>query len=256
MSEFQAESVDPNLDLFQEIERLRKEMNAVILAHYYQEPDIQDIADIIGDSLALSQRAAETEAEVIVFAGVHFMAETAKILNPERLVLIPDPAAGCSLAESITADDVRRLKEDYPGVPVVTYVNTTAEVKAEVDICCTSANSVRIVQSLGSERIIFVPDQFLGLWTQAQTPDVEFILWGGFCPPHAKITAEMVEAARVEHPGAPFICHPECRPEVTDIADEVLSTGGMVRFAAETEAREVILGTEEGIVYAVSVPLS
>lgn len=231
------------------VERLKRERRAVLLVHNYQLPEVQDLADYLGDSLGLSQQAAETDAEVIVFCGVHFMAQTAKIICPDKLVLMPDPGAGCPMADMITAEALVQFKAEHPGVPVVTYVNSTAEVKAESDICCTSANSVRIVRSLGVDRIIFVPDHFLGQWTQAQLPGVEFILWGGFCPTHAKITVAMVEAARAEHPEAVFVCHPECRPEVTAIADEVLSTGGMVRFARETPAREIILGTEEGIAY-------
>ncbi|MCD6360697.1 MAG: quinolinate synthase NadA [Armatimonadetes bacterium] len=231
------------------VERLKRERNAVLLVHNYQIAEVQDLADYLGDSLGLSQQAAATDADVIVFCGVHFMAQTAKIVCPDKTVLMPDPGAGCPMADMITAEALIEFKAEHPGVPVVTYVNSTAEVKAESDICCTSANSVRIVQSLDTDRVIFVPDHFLGTWTQEQLPDVEFILWGGFCPTHAKMTAEMVEQARAEHPDAVFICHPECRPEVTSIADAVLSTGGMVRFAAETDAREIIIGTEEGMAY-------
>lgn len=236
-------------EVAERVEQLKRERNAVLLVHNYQPPEVQDLADYLGDSLGLSQQAAQTDADIIVFCGVHFMAETAKIICPDKLVLMPEPRAGCPMADMVDAPSLREFKAQHPGVPVVTYVNSTAEVKAESDICCTSANSVRVVRSLNVERVIFVPDHFLGQWTQAQVPEVEFILWGGFCPTHARITVEMVQAARAEHPEAVFICHPECRPEVTALADAVLSTSGMVRFAAQTDAREIILGTEEGIAY-------
>lgn len=227
---------------------LKEERNAVLLVHNYQIPEVQDLADFLGDSLGLSQRAAETGAEVIVFCGVHFMAQTAKIICPDKTVLMPDPSAGCPMADMITPEALLDFKAQHPGAPVVAYVNTTAEVKAESEICCTSANSVCVVQSVDADRIIFVPDRFLGLWTQSQV-DKEMILWGGFCPTHAQITPEMVRAAQQEHPGAAFICHPECRPEVTALADAVVSTGGMVTYARDTDVREVIVGTEEGICY-------
>ena len=236
-------------EIAERVEQLKRERNAVVLVHNYQIPEVQDLADYLGDSLGLSQQAAETDADVIVFCGVHFMAQTAKLVCPDKIVLMPDASAGCPMADMITGEGLVEFKREHPGAPVVTYVNSTAEVKAESDICCTSANSTRIVQSLDAERILFVPDQFLGQWTEAQVPDTEFILWGGFCPTHARITVELVEEARREHPDAVFICHPECRPEVTAIADAVLSTGGMVKFAAEEGTREVILGTEEGIAY-------
>jgi len=236
-------------EIAERVEQLKRERNAVLLVHNYQIPEVQDLADFLGDSLGLSQQAAETDADVIVFCGVHFMAQTAKLVCPDKTVLMPDASAGCPMADMITGEQLVEFKREHPGAPVVTYVNSTAEVKAESDICCTSANSVRIVQSLDADSILFVPDQFLGQWTEAQVPETEFILWGGFCPTHAAITVELVEEARHEHPDAVFICHPECRPEVTAIAEAVLSTGGMVRFAREEEAREVILGTEEGIAY-------
>jgi len=236
-------------DIAERVDQLKRERNAVILVHNYQIPEVQDLADFLGDSLGLSQQAAATDADVIVFCGVHFMAQTAKLVCPDKTVLMPDASAGCPMADMITGEQLVEFKREHPGAPVVTYVNSTAEVKAESDICCTSANSTRIVQSLDAERILFVPDQFLGRWTEGQLPEVEFTLWGGFCPTHAAITVELVEEARREHPHAVFICHPECRPEVTAIADAVLSTGGMVRFAREDDAREMILGTEEGIAY-------
>jgi len=227
-----------------EINRLKREMNAVILAHNYQTPEIfHGVADICGDSLALAQKAAEVEAETIVLCGVHFMAETAKILNPARRVLIPDLDAGCSLAESITAEDVRQLKVEHPGVPVVTYVNTTAAVKAEVDICCTSANAVEIVESLGSDTVIFLPDRFLGRWV-AQNTDIEIILWDGCCEVHEQFRVEDVRAYRRQFPGLTVIAHPECDLPVLEEADMVGSTSGMIKFVADRRPERVVMITE------------
>jgi quinolinate synthase len=214
------------------------------LAHNYQTPEIfHGIADIKGDSLALAQRAAEAEAEIIVMCGVHFMAETAKIVNPSKTVLIPDLEAGCSLAESITAADVRELKRRHPGVPVVTYVNTSAEVKAETDICCTSANAVEVVESLGADRVIFLPDEYLGRWVQANT-DVEVILWTGRCEVHEKFTVEEVQAYRDQFPGVQVIAHPECSLEVLEAADMVGSTSAMIRYLGEQRPEKVVMITE------------
>ncbi len=234
-----------HMPLIEEINRLKAERGAVILAHNYQTPEIfHGVADITGDSLALAQRAGETGAETIVVCGVHFMAETAKILNPDRTVLIPDPSAGCSLAESITAADVRELRRRYPGVPVVTYVNTSAEVKAESDICCTSANAIEVVESLGSERVLLLPDRFLAAWVDANT-DVEVIPWErGACEVHEQFTAEQVEEYRVTWPDVVVLAHPECRPEVLEAADMAGSTSAMLRFVEERKARRVALITE------------
>ncbi len=230
--------------LIVEIERLKRERNAVILAHNYQTPQIfHGVADITGDSLALARRAGEADAEVIVMCGVHFMAETAKILNPDRTVLIPDLEAGCSLAESITAADVRALKMRYPGVPVVTYVNTSAEVKAETDICCTSANAVEVVESLGVDRVIFLPDEYLGTWVAANT-DVEVILWNGRCEVHEQFTVEEVERYRAQFPGVRVIAHPECRLDVLEASDMVGSTSGMIRWVKEQRPQRVVMITE------------
>ncbi len=216
----------------------------MILAHNYQTPEIfHGVADITGDSLALARRAAEVEADVIVLCGVHFMAETAKILNPERTVLIPDLEAGCSLAYSITGADVRALRARHPGVPVVTYVNTSAEVKAESDVCCTSANAVEVVESLGAERVIFLPDEFLGRWVAANT-EVEVILWSGHCEVHEQFTAAQVSDYRRQFPGVSVIAHPECPPEVLAAADHVGSTSGMVRFIRDRRPERVALITE------------
>lgn len=226
------------------IEALKVERNAVVLAHNYMTPDIyHTVADITGDSLALARSAAETDADVIVFAGVHFMAETAKITCPDKTVLIPDPAAGCSLAESITGADVRLLRERYPGVPVVCYVNTSAEVKAEVDICCTSGNAVEVVESLGTDRVIFLPDQYLGRWVATQT-DVEVILWEGSCEVHERFTGEELRAYRQSHPGIQIIAHPECPPDVLDEADYVGSTAGMIGWVRAERPASVVMITE------------
>jgi len=230
--------------LIAEINRLKTEVGAVILAHNYQLPEVfHGVADITGDSLALAKRAAETDAEIIVMCGVHFMAETAKIVSPGKTVLIPDLEAGCSLADSITAADVRELKRRYPGVPVVTYVNTSAEVKAETDICCTSANAVEVVESLGADRVIFLPDEYLGRWVQANT-DVEVILWQGRCEVHEKFTAEEVQAYRDQFSGVHVIAHPECSPEVLKAADMVGSTSGMIKYLADARPEKVVMITE------------
>ncbi len=230
--------------LIVEIERLKRARNAVILAHNYQTPEIfHGVADITGDSLALARQAADSDAEVIVVCGVHFMAETAKVLNPERTVLIPDLEAGCSLAASITGADVQALKERHPGVPVVTYVNTSAEVKAEADICCTSANAKEVVESLGAERVIFLPDEYLGRWVAANT-DVDVILWSGRCEVHETFTAEEVRSYRHQFPGVKVIAHPECSPEVLAEADMVGSTSGMIRYVAAERPSKVVMVTE------------
>jgi quinolinate synthase len=227
-----------------EIEALKKERRAVVLAHNYMTPDIfHGAADLRGDSLALARMAAETEAEVIVMAGVHFMAETAKILSPAKTVLIPDLRAGCSLAESITGADVRLLRQRYPGVPVVTYVNTSAEVKAESDICCTSGNAVAVVESLGTDRVIFLPDQYLGRWVASQT-GVEVILWEGSCMVHERFTGEQLRGYRQDHPGIRVIAHPECPPDVLAEADFVGSTAGMISWVEKNRPPRVVMVTE------------
>ena len=226
------------------INKLKRERNAVILAHNYQTPEIYNcVADITGDSLALAQRAAETEADVIVLAGVHFMAETAKLLSPEKTVLMPDLDAGCSLAESITAADVRALRKQYPGVPVVTYVNTSADVKAECDICCTSGNAVEIVESLGSDRVIFLPDEYLAAYVDEQT-DVEIIKWAGHCEVHERFTPEELESYREGHAGLTIIAHPECPPDVLAKADFVGSTAQMQDYVVNERPKKVLMVTE------------
>jgi len=226
------------------IRRLKRERNAVLLVHNYQTPEIfHGVADFRGDSLGLAREGAATDADIIVLCGVHFMAETAKILSPEKTVLIPDLEAGCSLASSITGADVRLLKERYPGVPVVTYVNTSAEVKAESDVCCTSANAVQVVESVGSDRVIFLPDEYLGRHVATQT-DVELVLWHGHCEVHERFTAADLEAYREQFPGVEIIAHPECPPDVLATADFVGSTSGMIRHVGERRPERVVMVTE------------
>ena len=226
------------------INDLKRERNAVILAHNYQTPEIfHCVADITGDSLALARLAVDTDAEVIVLAGVHFMAETAKLLNPDKVVLIPDERAGCSLAESITAQDIRQLRQKYPGVPVVTYVNTSAEVKAESDICCTSGNAVEVVESLGVDRVIFLPDEYLAAYVAQQT-DVEIIQWNGHCEVHERFTARELQQYRADYDELTIIAHPECPPDVLSVADFVGSTAQMQNFVQTNRPKRVLMVTE------------
>jgi quinolinate synthase len=238
----------PDVSLEKRIQELRKAKNAVILAHNYQRGEVQDIADFVGDSLELSQKAAATEAGVIVFCGVHFMAETASIVCPDRTVLLPDAGAGCPMANMITAAQLIAKKKEMPGATVVTYVNSSAAVKAESDYCCTSANGVRVVQSIANEEIIFVPDQYLGDFIARRTGR-KMTLWPGYCPTHVKILPEDIKRARQEHPRAAVVVHPECRPDVIDLADEALSTSGIIRYAAREDVAELIVGTEVDIIH-------
>ncbi len=231
------------------IKRLKKERNAIILAHNYQPSQIQDISDFVGDSLDLSRKAVEVDAEIIVFCGVYFMAETANILSPEKITLLPNAHAGCQLADMITVEALKEKKKKYPDAAVVCYVNSPAAVKAESDICCTSANALAVVNSLnGFDKVIFVPDKNLGSYVASMTGK-EIILWDGYCPVHDDIEPGQVEKLKESYSGAVFIAHPECRPDVLNLADEVLGTSGMVRFAKETSAKEIIVGTEEGMIY-------
>ncbi len=226
------------------INALKVERNAIVLAHNYMTPDIyHTVADITGDSLALAQEAARTDADVIVLAGVHFMAETAKITCPDKTVLIPDPEAGCSLAESITAADIRLLRQRYPGVPVVCYVNTTAEVKAEVDICCTSSNALQVVESLPGDRVIFLPDQYLGAWVATQTTK-QVIRWQGACEVHERFTGAELRDYRAQFEGISIIAHPECPPDVLAEADYVGSTSGMINWVKGNRPNRVVMVTE------------
>ena len=236
------------IHIAEKIAALKKSRNALILAHNYQRPEIQDIADYTGDSLELSRRAERAKEDVIVFCGVYFMAQTAKILSPDKSVLIPCVDAGCPLADMITEDGLIALKKKNPLSAVVCYVNSTAEIKARSDICCTSANAVSVVKSLPQEEVIFVPDRNLGLYVN-RFVDKRMILTNGHCPIHTRLTAEKVDKAMSLHPKAKFAAHPECLPEVLDRADEVCSTGGMLRYAAGADVRELIVGTETGMLH-------
>jgi quinolinate synthase len=238
------------MTLTEKINKRKAERNAVILAHNYQIPEVQDIADYVGDSLGLSIEAAKTDAAVIVFCGVHFMAETAKILSPQKTVLIPDEKAGCPMADMITGDQLRALKAEHPEAAVLCYVNTSAEVKAECDLCCTSANAVQMVRDVLREEkeIIFAPDRYLADYVATQTGR-EFITWQGFCPTHARILPAHILEQKALHPNALVLVHPECPPELIRLADKVASTEGMCRFILESPAREFIVGTEQGIIH-------
>ena len=231
------------------IRELAIEKDVVILAHNYQIPEVQDIADIVGDSLILAMKATEAPQSTIMFCGVDFMAESAKALSPEKRVIHPVPGSRCPMAHMVDGEGLREFRAGYPGVPVVAYVNTTAETKAEVDICCTSANAVKVVASLESEKVIFVPDSNLGQYVQSELPEKEVILWPGYCHVHNDITVEQIEALRNGHPEAKILIHPECTMDVIRMADKVASTEGMIRYARESPAREFIIGTEEGLVY-------
>jgi quinolinate synthase len=240
--------MDRQPELIEKIIKLKKKRNAVILAHNYQLGEIQDIADFVGDSLDLSQNAAKTDASVIVFCGVHFMAETASILCPNKTVLLPDEHAGCPMANMITAPQLRARKQEHPKATVVCYVNSSAAVKAESYICCTSANALGVVESLDTNEIIFVPDQYLGHYISTKTVK-KMVLWPGFCPTHARIMPDNIVKLRHEYPEAKVVVHPECRPDVIALADEVLSTSGMIKFARREDVLEMIVGTEMGIIY-------
>ncbi len=233
--------------LQEEIRKLAEEKKAVILAHYYQRPEVQDIADFVGDSLELARKAKETSAEIIVFCGVRFMCETAKILNPSKKVLHPNPESGCPMADMVTKYNIERLKEKHPDALVVSYVNTTAEVKTVSDICVTSANAVKVIKKLDAKKIIFVPDQCLGQWVASQVPEKEFIIWKGFCPPHFEFTAEEVKKLKEMYPSAPVAAHPECHPKVIEMADFVGSTSQIIKYATSCEADKVIVITEVGL---------
>lgn len=236
-------------ELQEEVKRLAKEKNAVILAHYYQRPEVQDIADFVGDSLELARKASQTDADIIVFCGVRFMCETAKIVNPTKKVLHPNPESGCPMADMITAEQVRKLREQYPDAEFVAYINTTADVKAEVDICVTSANAPKIIKKLSAKRIVFLPDQALGNWVAKQVPDKEFIIWKGFCPPHFEFTYKELIKLKEKYPDAKVAVHPECHPKVIDLADFVGSTSQIIKYATSVEADKVIVVTEVGLKY-------
>ncbi|MFA5064933.1 MAG: quinolinate synthase NadA [Dehalococcoidia bacterium] len=237
-----------NSELVEKILSLKEKRKAVILTHNYQRPEVQDIGDFVGDSLELSRKAAEVNAPVIVFCGVHFMAETASILSPDSVVLLPDVESGCPMADMITVEQLIAKKKELPGVRVVCYVNSSAAVKAESDICCTSANAVNVVRSMGESKILFIPDQYLGYYVTTKLRR-DMYLWPGFCPTHVKIQAQDIIDQKKRYPGAVALAHPECRPEVTAVADEVLSTGGMLRYARTAQAEVMIIATETGILH-------
>jgi quinolinate synthase len=239
---------DNNASLTDKILKLKKEKNAVILVHNYQLGEVQDIADFVGDSLGLSQNAAGTKADVIVFCGVHFMAETAAILCPGATVLLPDRHAGCPMANMITAEQLRQRKKELPDATVVCYINSTAAVKAESDICCTSANAVKVAESIDNDEILFVPDQYLGHYASTRV-NKKFHLWPGYCPTHVRIQPQDIIQLKQENPRAKAVVHPECRPDVIAVADEVMSTGGMIRYAQRDDVQELIIGTEIGIIH-------
>lgn len=238
------------MDIVEEIRKIKKQRNAVILVHNYQLPEVQDIADYLGDSLGLSIQAAKTDADVIVFCGVYFMAETAKILSPDKIVITPDKEAGCPMADMINCEQLRALKAKHPQAKVLCYVNTPAEVKAECDLCCTSANAVKMTREALKEQneVIFIPDKYLAHYTSTQTGR-DFISWQGYCPSHVKILAEDIIREKKLHPGAEVIVHPECTPQVIELADKVLSTEGMCKYVKATSSREIIVGTETGILH-------
>jgi len=247
-SSYEARMIMYQDELKKEIKALLKERNAVLLAHNYMRDEVQEIADLTGDSLALSIEASKTAAEVIVFCGVHFMAESASILSPDKTVLLPRLDAGCPMSDMVTAEGLLLLKEQHPGVPVVTYVNSSAEVKAVSDICCTSANAVRVVNSLQEREVIFVPDRNLGRYV-ARFTDKTFHFWEGFCPTHERLKSGAVLRLKDENPDALFVCHPECSPEISALADHVCSTSGMYEYCRNSLSRRFIIGTEAGILY-------
>ena len=236
------------MNIVEEITRLKKEKDAIILVHNYQRPEIQNIADFLGDSLGLAREAAKTDARIIIFCGVRFMAETAKILSPEKMVLLPRKEAGCPMADMITAEDLRKLKEKHTDAKVVSYVNTNADVKAESDVCCTSANVIEVVRNVKAESIIFTPDKNLAAYCQ-RFVDKEIIPWNGYCYVHEKIREEEVRLVKEKFPDALLLIHPECNPSVIDLADEVLSTSGMVNLAKKSDKKRFLIGTEEGLIY-------
>lgn len=236
------------LEIIKKIRSLKQELNAVILAHNYQIEEVQDAADYVGDSFELSRIAADSEADLIVFCGVHFMAESAAILAPDKIVLLPDLNAGCPLADMIDADQLRDFKQQHPGAVVATYINSTAAVKAESDICITSANAVKVVNSLAEDRVLFVPDGNLAHFVAARTSKT-IIPWAGYCNTHHRVTVEDVQQARKQYPEAVLVVHPECRPEVVALADAALGTGGMIRYAQDTAAKDILIGTEMGMLH-------
>ncbi|RKN65766.1 quinolinate synthase NadA [Paenibacillus ginsengarvi] len=239
---------EQNRELKERIAKLKKERNAIILAHYYQRDEIQEVADFRGDSFLLAQKAAQTDAEVIVFCGVHFMGESAKILAPNKTVIIPDERAGCPMADMVNVEGLKALKKRHPNAAVVTYINSSAEIKAETDICCTSANAVKVIQSVEADEIIWVPDKNLGDYVSKYT-DKKMIIWEGYCNTHDMLTVKDVMEMKAQHPNAQFVVHPECRPEVVKLGDFVGSTTAIIKYCKESDCQEFIVGTEDGTGY-------
>jgi len=239
---------EQNRELRERLLQLKKERNAIILAHYYQRDEIQEVADFRGDSFLLAQKAAQTDADVIVFCGVHFMGESAKILAPNKTVIIPDERAGCPMADMVNVDGLRKLKAQHPNATVVTYINSSAEIKAETDICCTSANAVKVVNSVEGDEVIWVPDKNLGHYVQQNT-DKKMIIWEGYCNTHDMLTVKDVEEMKAKYPNAQFVVHPECRPEVVELGDFVGSTTAIIKYCKESDCQEFIVGTEDGTGY-------
>lgn len=239
---------EQNRILRERLMELKKERNAIILAHYYQRDEIQEVADFRGDSFLLAQKAAQTDAEVIVFCGVHFMGESAKILAPNKTVIIPDERAGCPMADMVNVDGLRKLKAQHPNATVVTYINSSAEIKAETDICCTSANALKVVNSVEGDEVIWVPDKNLGHYVQQHT-DKKMIIWEGYCNTHDMLTVKDVEEMKEKYPNAQFVVHPECRPEVVALGDFVGSTTAIIKYCKESDCKEFIVGTEDGTGY-------
>lgn len=235
-------------ELIEKIKKLKKEKNAVILAHCYQNAEIDEVADFVGDSLYLSQMAAKTDADIILFAGVYFMAQTAKILCPDKKVLLPRLESGCKMADMISLNQLREFKSKHPGIPTVCYINSTAEVKSECDMCCTSSNAVKVVKSMNADKILFLPDTYLGKWVEKQLGNIEVITYPGFCPTHLQIRPEDIENARQQYPNAPVLAHPECHQSVTELADYVGSTTGIMKYAIESDKKQFIIATEKGVV--------
>ena len=237
------------MDFIKEINKLKQEKNAIILAHCYQNVEVDEVADYVGDSLYLSQVAAKTDADIILFAGVYFMAQSAKILSPDKKVLMPNLNAGCAMADMINVQKLRNFKQQYPNIPVVCYINSTAEVKAECDVCCTSSNAINIVKNLGAEKVLFVPDNYLGKWVQKQLKgEVDVITFNGCCPIHQLITVQDIQDTRKKYPNALILTHPECRAEVSELSDFVGSTKEIMAFAKESDNKQFVIATEKGVV--------
>ena len=236
------------MDLIQEINKLKKDKNAIILTHCYQNVEIDEVSDFVGDSLYLSQQASKTNADIILFAGVYFMAQSAKLLSPNKKVLLPNMNSGCIMADMIDVENLKIFKNQHPNIPVVCYINSTAEVKAHCDICCTSSNAVKVVRELGAKKILFVPDTYLGTYVQSKLPEVEVITFNGFCPTHLRIRIQDMELARKNHPNALILAHPECHQEVVKLADFVGSTKDIMEFAKKSDKKEFVIATEKGVV--------